>query len=130
MTRNFLLPLAALTMVVSPMAAPALAAQSTDKKQDKADSAQSARIPFADTIGVWDWRAEGRSTVYIQDNHKQWYKAELFSPSPDLPFVQFIGIDAGPTGTLDKWGAVYIHGIRYPFKSFVKVDGPPTKKKD
>ena len=67
-------------------------------------------------VGIWDWRAEGHSTVYFEDNHKQWYKAELFSPSPDLPFVEFIGIDARPSGTLDKWGAVYIHGQRYPFK--------------
>ncbi|MDE2562592.1 MAG: hypothetical protein KGL48_10155 [Sphingomonadales bacterium] len=95
--------------------------------QAKAAQEQSASIPFADHGGIWDWRSEGDSTVYFQDNHRQWYRAELFMPAFDLPFVEFIGIDALPSGTLDKFGAVYIHGQRYPFKSFVKVDGPPKK---
>jgi len=116
----WLAPLAALALAVpgSAFAEPA---------QQQAARQPDARIPFADHGGIWDWRSEGDSTVYFQDSHRQWYRAELFMPAFDLPFVEFIGIDAGPTGTLDKFGAVYVHGQRYPFKSFVKVDGPPKK---
>ncbi|WP_338468147.1 DUF6491 family protein [Novosphingobium sp. ZN18A2] len=102
------------------------AARQQSTKQQSAHE-PAASIPFANHGGIWDWRSEGDSTVYFQDSHRQWYRAELFMPALDLPFVEFIGIDAGPTGTLDRFGAVYIHGQRYPFKSFVKVDGPPRK---
>ena len=116
-----LAPLAALVMV------PGIAM--ADEPPEQAQTEERAMIPFADTVGIWDWRAEGNRTIYIEDNHRRWYKAVLFSPALDLPFVNFIGIDAGPTGTLDKFGAVYIHGQRYPFASFERVDGPPKKGK-
>lgn len=117
---TWLAPLAVLAFSVP-------AAAMAEPAQQQADHERAASIPFADHGGIWDWRGEGDSTVYFEDNHHQWYRAELFMPAPDLPFVEFIGIDARPSGTLDKFGAVYIHGQRYPFKSFVKVDGPPKK---
>ncbi|MCB2060900.1 MAG: DUF6491 family protein [Novosphingobium sp.] len=110
-----LLPLAAIAMVSSPVAA------------TESQPRQEASIPFADHGGIWDWRASGDQAVYFQDGHRRWYRAELFAPAYDLPYVEFIGIDARPGGTLDKWGAVYVHGQRYAFKSFEKVDGPPAK---
>lgn len=93
-----------------------------------ASNANDTAIPFADHGGVRDWRADGSGAIYIQDTSGQWYRAELFASAFDLPFVQFIGIDAGPTGTLDRFGAIYVDGQRYPFRSFVKVDGPAIKK--
>jgi len=108
------------------LAAPAAQAK-TDPAQDAAQSQsaqQNAEIPFASSGGIWDWRADGDSAVYLQDLHGQWYRAELFMPAFDLPFVQFIGIDARPIGTLDKFGAIYVDGQRYPFKSFVEVPDP------
>lgn len=112
---TLLLPLAAISLVSSPV----LAAEN--------HSRQEAAIPFADHGGIWDWRSSGDQTVYFQDLHRQWYRAKLFSPAFDLPYVEFIGIDARPSGTLDKWGAVYVHGRRYLFQSFEKVGGPPAK---
>jgi len=92
-----------------------------------AHPASEASIPFANHGGVWDWRSDGDRTVYFEGSHRNWYKATLFAPAIDLPFVDYIGIDSSPNGTLDKWSAIYIHGQRYPFSSFVKVDGPPAK---
>lgn len=107
------------TLLIAAAPLPALAAS--------AKAPPAASIPFANHGGVWDWRADGDRTVYFEDNHKQWYKADLMGFSSDLPFVEFIGLDTSPSGSLDKWSAVYIHGQRYPFSSFVKVDGPPAK---
>ncbi|KHK92753.1 hypothetical protein LK12_07705 [Novosphingobium malaysiense] len=110
-------------MAAAPL--PALAANAHAEAPAKTRS--GASIPFANHGGVWDWRADGNRTVYFEDNHDNWYKAELMGYSPDLPFVEFIALDTRPNGTLDRWSAVYIHGQRYPFVSFEKVDAPPGK---
>lgn len=88
-----------------------------------------ASIAFANHGGVEDWQAEGDSTIYFRDQFRHWYKATLMMPAFDLPFVETIGIDSGPTGSLDKWGGVIIHHRRYPFASFEAVAGPPGKTK-
>lgn len=121
--------LTALT-AVSLLTVPVMAQAAPDKDQttEAAKPQKNASIPFADTVGIRDWRADSDDAVYIQDVQGNWYRAELFMPAFDLPFVQFIGIDAGPTGTLDKFGAIYVGGERYPFKSFVEVEGPSHSK--
>jgi hypothetical protein len=119
---HLLIALAAASLVATPAIA-GEATQKTDAAQ--ADTPISdASIPFADHGGVRDWRADGRDAVYIEDVHKRWYRAELFAPAFDLPFVQFIGIDAGPSGTLDKFGAIYVAGERYAFRNFTRVADP------
>ncbi len=124
MKLSFVFPaLAALAVAASPALAqdnPG-AAQSTEKPAE-------AYIAFANHGGVRDWRADGRDVIYFQDAHRQWYKAELFATSPDLPYTLFIGLDTGAMGRLDRWSSVYISGQRYPLKSFVKIDGQPPKK--
>lgn len=107
------LPFAAIAFA----AAPAMATQQARQPE--------ASIPFVNHGGIWNWAAQGDDTIYFQDVHRQWYKATLFAPSPDLPFAFGLRLDTGPMNTLDKWSAVYIDGQRYPFQSFVKVDGPP-----
>ena len=126
MIRSLNLVLAALAIASAPTIAHAAPAPSSRHQA----RARDASIPFANTVGVWNWEGRGDSTVYFESNKRQWYKATLMAPSFDLPFVNYIGIDAGPTGTLDRFGAVYIHGQRYPFSSFVKIAGkPPAVKK-
>ena len=110
-----LAPVAALAL----LAAPALAGNMPVRTE--------ASIAFADHGGVDDWRAEGDSTIYFKDQHRQWYRAELFGPAFDLPYAENIGIDARPNGTLDRFGAIYVRGQRYHFRSFEHVAGPPPK---
>ena len=87
-----------------------------------------AEIPFVDHGGIWNWTAgENDRVVYLQDSHRQWYKATLFMSAFDLPFANAIRVDAGPTGTLDRWGAIYVGRQRYPIQSLEKVDRPPAK---
>ena len=90
--------------------------------------APEASIPFANHGGVRNWRADGDQTVYFEDSQRRWYKAELMSRANGLPFANAIGIDPGATDRLDRFGAIVVEGQRYPFKSFVRVDGPPEKK--
>ena len=87
-----------------------------------------AEIPFADHGGVDNWRAVSDREIWFEDLHHRWYRAILTSPAFDLPYAEYIGIDARPSGTLDKFGAIYVHGQHYPFASFEAMPGPPPKK--
>ena len=119
-----LLPLVAFASLGVPVAVSAQPAPVADA----ATKAEDASIPFANRGGVRDWRAQGSGNVYFQDNHGQWYRAKLMGSATDLAFTDFIGIDANPDGSLDRFSAIYVKGQKYPFESFVKVDGPPTRK--
>lgn len=102
-------------------ATPALADKAPEPPRSEAS------IPFANHGGIDNWRAEDSRTIYFEDQHDRWYRAVLMAQAFDLPFVEQIGIDAGPVGTLDKFGAVIVKGQRHAFASFERVDGPPSK---
>ncbi len=86
-----------------------------------------ASIPFVNHGGIRDWRAQGDSTLYVQDQSGQWYRASLMGPAFDLPFAQAIGFEARGTDTFDRFASVVVHGQSYPVQSLVKVSGPPAK---
>ncbi|MBB3357366.1 MULTISPECIES: DUF6491 family protein [unclassified Novosphingobium] len=88
-----------------------------------------ASIPFVNHGGIRDWRAQGDSTLYVQDQSGQWYRASLMGPAFDLPFAQAIGFDARGTDTFDRFASVVVRGQSYPVQSLVKVAGPPMKTK-
>jgi hypothetical protein len=112
--------------IILPFAALALAPAAAHAEE--AQKSSNDYIAFANHGGVRDWRADDRDTIYFQDRRRQWYKAELIGSSVDLPFTQFVGIDAEPSDRLDKFSSVYIRGQRYAFRSFERIEGAPPKK--
>ena len=110
-------------------AGPAFAQAEPAPTAEAAENAEPARIPFANRGGVRDWKAEGRDVIYFHDRQRNWYKAELFSSAVGLQFVQFIGIDTGPTDTLDRFSSVWVDGQKYALRSLVAIEGEPPKKK-
>lgn len=92
-----------------------------------APATAEASIPFVNHGGIQDWRAQGDSTLYVQDQHRQWYRATLMAPAFDLPFVETIGFDGRGTDTFDRFASVLVRGHSYPVQSLVKVDGPPSR---
>jgi hypothetical protein len=86
-------------------------------------------IPFVSHGGIRDWRAIDRDTLYVQDNHGYWYRAELMTSCLDLPFTETIGFAAGGTDRFDRFSSVIVRGRLCPLKSFV-ASGPPPKKED
>jgi len=84
-------------------------------------------IPFVSHGGIRDWRAIDRDTLYVQDIHGHWYRAELMSGCHDLPFANAIGFEAWGTDRFDKFSSVIVRGQRCPLESFV-ASGPPPKK--
>ena len=86
-------------------------------------------IPFVSHGGIRDWRAIDRDTLYVQDTHRHWYRAELMTSCFDLPFTETIGFAAGGTDRFDRFSSVIVRGQLCPLKSFV-ASGPPPKKED
>lgn len=93
-----------------------------------APAPQEARIPFVDHGGIRDWRAADGDTLYVQDAHRRWYRAELMHRATGLPFALAIGFDTGAVGSLDRFSAIVVDGQRIPLRSLVRVDGPPPKR--
>lgn len=110
--------LAALALAFAPVLAHAAPAQQP--------AAAEASIPFLNHGGIRDWRAVGDSTLYVQDQQGQWYRASLMGPALDLPFAEAIGFDGRGTDTFDRFASVVVRGQSYPMQSLVKVSGPPS----
>ncbi|MEY2925986.1 MAG: hypothetical protein RL367_463 [Pseudomonadota bacterium] len=88
-----------------------------------------ARIPFADSIGIYDFQADGYEAIWIEDQHRRWYHATLMRHCFDLPFAEQVGFETRGTSTLDRFGAVIVGNDRCPIESLVTSDPPPKKAK-
>ncbi|MBC2666198.1 hypothetical protein H7F51_11785 [Novosphingobium flavum] len=106
-------------------AAPALAAGNSPSALPVAVVKADAEIPFANHGGVYSWHAVSDREVWFEDRSHKWYRAELMMPAFDLPFIEGVGIDARPMGTLDRFGGVIVKGQTYRFASFDLMAGPP-----
>jgi len=104
--------------------APALAAS----EQQQAEAREEARIPFVNNGGIRDWRADDSDTLYVQDRHRQWYKATLMHRAIGLPFVQAIGFETRGINSFDRFSSIVVEGQRIPVQSLVRVDAPPSKR--
>ena len=110
-----ILTLAAAAVAVTP----ALAGASPAEKQ--------ASIPFVNHGGIRNFEAVDRDTLYIEDQHRHWYRAELMGYCPELDFAQAIGFETRGPDTLDRFGTLIVRGQRCALKSLVE-SGPPPKK--
>ncbi|MFC3174155.1 hypothetical protein ACFOD9_07825 [Novosphingobium bradum] len=118
MLRKLIMPaLAALAVAATPLAAGAAP-----------PPPPRAEIPFANHGGVDDWRVVSDREIWFRDSHRRWFRAILFTPAIDLPYVERIGIDARPMGTLDKFGGIVVRGQHYDFRSFEAMPGPPPRR--
>jgi hypothetical protein len=110
-------PLLALGLI----ATPALAAEDSHAAKQ-----EQASIPFVHLGGIRDWQmGNDRETIYVQDRHRDWYKATLMYPSTDLPYEWAIGFDTGTLGKLDRFSSVVIGHQKIPLKSLVAIEGAP-----
>lgn len=90
-------------------------------------AAPEASIPFVNHGGIRTFDAVGNDTLYIQDAHGRWYRADLMGYCPDLPYALSIGFDTRGPDTLDRYSTLIVSGQRCPIKSLVE-SGPPPKK--
>jgi len=90
----------------------------------QAQIGEEARIPFADTTGIRNFRAENDHALYIEGQTGRWYYAETMGPCAGLNFANKIGFITKGTGTLDKFGQILVDGRTCQLKSLVTAEGP------
>lgn len=98
-------------------------------KAEEGKAATETAIPFANMGGIRDWQAIDDSTLYVQDNRRNWYLARLAAPCTDLSFATAIQFETKGVSRLDKFGVVVVNGQRCPLASFVASGPPPSRKK-
>jgi hypothetical protein len=90
---------------------------------------QEARIPFVSFRTIRTFRPVGYDTVYLQDQRRNWYRADLFGPCLNLGRSLRIGVDTRFGNTLDRGSVVLVGGERCRIQSLVYSDGPPPRRR-
>lgn len=88
-----------------------------------------ASIPFADSVGIRNFEADGDRALWIEDQHRQWYRAELMGPCFGLDHALKIGFVTRGVNTLDKFGQIVVDGAKCQISSLTTSAGPPVKAK-
>jgi hypothetical protein len=114
-----------IAMLAAAVAAPAVAAP---VQQGPAAYRQEVQIPFPG-FRIRNFRAETRDVVYLEDQRRLWYRAELIGPCRDLPFAQAIGIDTRGSSSFDRFSAIIVGNDRCQLTSLTRSDKPVKRKK-
>jgi hypothetical protein len=84
-------------------------------------------IPFADHGGIFDWRADGRRGIWLQDPGRNWYYGTFMSPCNGLEFAEAVAFKTSPSGSFDHWSTVIVHNeIPCHLASFTRSEAPPV----
>ena len=84
-------------------------------------------IPFADHGGIFDWRADGRRGIWLQDPSRAWYYGTFMTPCNGLEFADAVAFKTNPSGSFDHWSTVLVHNeIPCHLASFTRSEGPPV----
>ena len=102
------------------LATPSLAAPA-------AASPEEARIPFVNFGGIRSFHANGDDIVYLQDSHRQWYRAELLGRCWGLSWAHRLGVDTRGSSTFDRFSALVVDGERCPLISLTRSEKPDRR---
>jgi hypothetical protein len=106
----------------------ALAALTVASGAQAAALPPQASIPFVNHGGIRDWHAVDTETLYVQDAHRRWYRADLLGPCFDLPFALGIGFETRGIDRFDRFSAIRVGRDRCPVSSLTPSDAPPAKR--
>jgi len=112
----------AVAAAVLTLAGTAMAATGSDRPLGR-----EASIPFVNHGGISNWRADGDEGLYIQDQHRNWYRASLMGACTDLPYAQAVGCRTWGGDRLDRFSAIQVGGQRCQIESLVTSAPPPAK---
>jgi len=90
---------------------------------------EEVHIPFANFGAIRSFEADGTDAVYLQDQHHNWYRAELIGPCQGLPFAFRIGFDNRGSSTVDRFSTLLVEGQRCKISSLTRSGPPPKKRK-
>lgn len=86
-------------------------------------------IPAVNSGGVRNWVAEDDSTLFVQDNFRQWYRVKLHVPARQLLFAEGIAFITGPSGSLDNTSQILVRGQKFPVSSVTASEGPRRQRR-
>jgi hypothetical protein len=92
-------------------------------------TAKEVEIPFATTVGIRTFTADdnGRG-IYLQDQRRTWYHADLAGPCFDLPFAIRVGFQTfGGSSSLSRGDTIVVGHDRCMITSLVRSDAPPAR---
>lgn len=89
---------------------------------------EQARIPFASFRSIHSFHPVGEDVVYLQDQQRDWYRAELSGPCFNIATALRIGLDTRPGDTVDNTSSFIVDGQRCPIHSLVRSDPPPRRR--
>jgi hypothetical protein len=58
--------------------------------------------------GIRNWRADGNDALYVEDQHRQWYRATFFASCLGLPYAETIGFVTDAGGALDRFSSIVV----------------------
>ena len=91
--------------------------------------AGSGEIPFVGFGGIRNWTASDENTLYVQAAGGQWYEVDMAGPCWGLPDALRIGVDSGPTDTLDAFSTIVVDGNLCPVASVTRLASPPQRER-
>jgi hypothetical protein len=86
---------------------------------------EQARIPFADSHGIRNWRAEdGEEAILIEGRGGQWYRAEFMRRCIGLNFSNAVGFETRGAGSFDRFSVVRTRDDRCHVQSLYEIPDP------
>jgi hypothetical protein len=87
-----------------------------------------ASIPFANHGGIQNFSAIDDDVLMIEDQRRNWYRAELFGPCHGLQFANHIGFITRGTSSFDRFSQILVNGENCQVRSLVTAAKPLSKK--
>ncbi|MBC2779192.1 DUF6491 family protein [Parasphingopyxis marina] len=86
---------------------------------------EQARIPFADSRGIRNWRADdGEDAILIEGRGGQWYRAEFMRRCMGLNFSNAVGFETRGAGSFDRFSVVRTRDDRCQVRSLYEIPDP------
>jgi hypothetical protein len=94
----------------------------------RADALGDARIAFPSRGGIVRMQADGDEALYVQDRHRQWYRAQLYGPCYGLSRSLGIGFDTRGSMDFDRFSTIVVGDERCQIQSLARSGPPPSKR--
>ncbi|MFZ5748853.1 MAG: DUF6491 family protein [Pseudomonadota bacterium] len=113
--------------LLSLVAVPALAQD--HKPNPSPTPGTRAEIPFLRFNTIRNFEADGDKGIWLQDDRRNWYYADLIGPCTNLPYAIRIAAVSRFDDTLDSHDSFLVDGERCTVGTLVHSEAPPPKVK-
>ena len=114
-------------MMLALAAAASLAAPTAKPETTPPPAGAEVSIPFVNFGGIWSFEAPDDDLVYLQDRHRNWYRAQLYGPCFGLTWANGIGVDTSGSSNFDRYATLIVGSERCRIESLTRSDPPPRR---